>query len=72
MLQDKSRLIGRKEIAYYIGCSVWTVSAMVKAGLKCSGGGMKGKPAMTKKEWVDDFFVDNPDFVARKYLTKNN
>lgn len=70
MFQNKTNLIGRKEIASYSGCSVWTVSAMIKAGLKCSGGGIKGKPAITKKEYVDNFFDENPSFIARDYLIK--
>tara|TARA_Y100000361_G_scaffold140853_1_gene145381 strand:- start:5485 stop:5697 length:213 start_codon:yes stop_codon:yes gene_type:complete len=70
MYQNKNNLIGRKEIARYAGCSVWTVSAMIKAGLQCSGGGVKGKPAITKKEFVDEFFIDNPKFIARDYLIK--
>jgi hypothetical protein len=60
-------LIGRKEIASYAQCSVWTVTAMIKAGLVCSGGKIKGKPPVTKTTDVDNFFRDNTDFTARSY-----
>tara|TARA_B100002019_G_scaffold293349_1_gene320329 strand:- start:1497 stop:1718 length:222 start_codon:yes stop_codon:yes gene_type:complete len=63
-------LIGRKEIANYANVSVWTVSAMVKAGLNCSGGKKKGKPPITTKQAVDEFLIDNKNFVARKYHIK--
>lgn len=69
MMDDKNLLIGRKEIANHARCSVWTVTAMIKAGLKCSGGKIKGKPPITTKESVDDFLL-NHDFVARNYLKK--
>jgi|TARA_Y100000004_G_scaffold121532_1_gene136621 hypothetical protein len=60
-------LIGRQEIADYAVCSTWTVTAMLKAGLKASGGKVKGSPPRTKKEYVDQFFIDNPDFNASKF-----
>lgn len=63
------RLVGRKEIASYARCSVWTVTAMIKAGLKCSGGRVKGRPPVTKTCHVDKFFEDHIDFTARKYHT---
>jgi hypothetical protein len=66
---NNNNLIGRKEIACYAGCSVWTVTAMIKAGLKCTGGKIKGKPPITKKEYVDDF-LHTQEFVARNYLKK--
>lgn len=69
MRGDKDLLIGRKEIASHARCSVWTVTAMIKAGLKCTGGKIKGKPPITTKETVDNFLL-NKDFVARNYLKK--
>tara|TARA_R100000773_G_scaffold29104_1_gene24994 strand:- start:10513 stop:10731 length:219 start_codon:yes stop_codon:yes gene_type:complete len=60
-------LVGRQEIADYAGVSVWTVTAMQKAGLQASGGKVKGSPPRTKKNWVDEFFEKNPDFVASDY-----
>lgn len=66
---DNNILIGRKEIASHARCSVWSVTAMIKAGLKCTGGKIKGKPPITTKEIVDDFLL-NKDFVARNYLKK--
>ena len=60
-------LVGRKEIAHYAGVSCWTVTAMIKAGLQSSGGHIKGSPPRTKKEWVDKFFEESPDFVASHY-----
>lgn len=60
-------LIGRQEIADYCGCSTWTVTAMLKAGLQASGGKINGSPPRTKKEWVDNFFISNPNFVANDY-----
>ena len=61
------RLVGRKEIAEYAKCSVWTVTAMIKAGLRCSGGRKKGKPPVTNTYHVDNFFEENLDFTARSY-----
>ena len=63
----KDWLIGRQEIADYSQCSTWTVTAMLKAGLRASGGKVKGSPPRTKPEWVDEFFVENPNFIAREY-----
>lgn len=60
-------LIGRKEISNYARVSVWTVTAMIKAGLECTGGRKKGKPPITTKSNVDDFFKNNVAFVARDY-----
>tara|TARA_Y100000004_G_C8800330_1_gene363098 strand:+ start:170 stop:322 length:153 start_codon:yes stop_codon:yes gene_type:complete len=40
---------------------------MLKAGLKASGGKVKGSPPRTKPEWVDEFFAENPDFIASEY-----
>ena len=60
-------LIGRKEIANYARVSVWTVTAMVKCGLECSGGRKKGSPPITTKNKVDNFFKENLDFTANKY-----
>lgn len=64
------RLIGRQEIATYAGVSVWTVTAMIKAGLRCSGGKVKGSPPVTNTLHVDKFFEENLDFTARSYHTK--
>lgn len=61
------RLVGRQEIASYAKCSVWTVTAMIKAGLRCSGGRKKGKPPVTNTCHVDNFFEENLDFTARSY-----
>ena len=63
-------LIGRQEISDYARVSVWTVTAMLKAGLQSSGGGKKGLEPRTKKEWVDKFFIDNPKFNASEYNRK--
>ena len=60
-------LIGRQEIADYAKVSVWTVTAMQKAGLTCSGGKKKGSPPRCKPIDVDNFFNDNPDFCASDY-----
>ena len=62
-------LVGRDEIADYAKCSVWTVTAMIKAGLRCSGGKTKGSPPRTTKKDVDDFFKYKKDFVASDYHT---
>lgn len=60
-------LVGRQEIADYARVSVWTVTAMVKAGLQCSGGGKKGSEPRAKKEWVDSFFEERPNFSASEH-----
>lgn len=60
-------LIGRQEIADYARVSVWTVTAMIKAGLVCYTGGRRGSPPRTTAENVDNFFKDNPNFVASDY-----
>lgn len=64
---DSPWLIGRKEIAAYSRSSVWSVTAMVSAGMRCSGGKVKGQEVRTKREWVDDFLENNPDFRASDY-----
>lgn len=61
-------LIGRQEIADYAKVSVWTVTAMMKAGLECSGGKVRGSPPRTTKTRVDNFYTSNPDFVASDYI----
>lgn len=60
-------LIGRQEIADYARVSVWTVTAMIKAGLVCYGGQIRGHPPRTTKAEVDNFIRLNPDFVASDY-----
>lgn len=60
-------LVGRQEIADYARTSKWTVTAMIHAGLKCSGGRIKGSEPRTKTEWVDTFFENNPNFIASHY-----
>lgn len=60
-------LIGRQEIADYAKCSTWTVTAMIKAGLRCSGGQVKGSPPRTTTKNVDDFFKYKKDFRASDY-----
>ena len=63
-------LVGRQEIADYAKCSTWTVTAMVKAGLRCSGGKVKGSPPRTTKKDVDDFLKYKRDFRASDYHSK--
>lgn len=60
-------LVGRQEIADYAKCSVWTVTAMIKAGLECSGGNIGGSPPKTTKLNVDKFYKNNPNFIASHY-----
>lgn len=60
-------LVGRQEIADYAKTSKWTVTAMIHAGLRCSGGRVKGSEPRTKPKWVDEFFENNPNFVASHY-----
>ena len=60
-------LIGRQEIADYCRCSTWTVTAMIKAGLKCSGGKTKGSPPRTTTDDVYNFFKYKQDFKASDY-----
>ncbi len=60
-------LIGRQEIADYSRVSVWTVTAMLKAGLNCYSGTGRGSQPRTTKQDVNNFFKDNPDFIASDY-----
>lgn len=60
-------LIGRKEIAAYARVSVWTVTAMLKAGLEYYGVQRKGSQVRTTKLAVDNFFKNNPEFIASDY-----
>ena len=60
-------LIGRQEIADYAKCSVWTVTAMMKAGLICYGGRVRGSQPRTTTSNVDEFYMNNSDFVASDY-----
>lgn len=59
-------LVGRQQIADYANCSTWTVTMMIRAGMKCLGGRVKGSEPRTKKEWVDKFFEDHEDFSPSK------
>lgn len=61
-------LIGRQEIADHAGVSTWYVTAMIKAGLEVHGGKVKGSPPRTRPEKVDQFFDQNPDFVASRLM----
>jgi hypothetical protein len=70
MKTESPWLVGRQQIADYANCSPWTVTMMLKAGLRCYGGGRNGAEARTKREWVDDFFENNPDFVASRHRVR--
>ena len=50
-------LIGRQEIADYSRVSVWTVTAMLKAGLICYSGAGRGSPPRTTKQDVKCFIA---------------
>ena len=60
-------VFGRQEIGDYAKVSVWTVTAMIKAGLECSGGNIGGSPPRTTKLNVDKFYKNNPNFIASHY-----
>lgn len=60
-------LVGRQEIADYAKCSPWSVTMMIKAGMQCYGGKVRGSEPRVRREWVDEFFKNNPDFVASRY-----
>lgn len=60
-------LIGRQEIADYARVSVWSVTAMAKAGLVFYGKQCRGSSIRTTKKNVDEFFINNPDFTAAHY-----
>ena len=64
-------LLGRQEIADYARVSVWTVTAMIKAGLKIYNEPKKGIEPRTTKEDVDNFFKQHSNFVAREWHKPN-
>tara|TARA_R110001632_G_scaffold220968_1_gene351217 strand:+ start:2052 stop:2285 length:234 start_codon:yes stop_codon:yes gene_type:complete len=66
-MKNNEWLIGRQEIATYSRVSKWTVTAMIHAGLRCSGGKIKGSEPRARPEWVDIFFETHPNFVASHY-----
>ena len=70
MKTESPWIVGRQAIGDYANVSVAVVTAMIKAGLKCSGGKKKGLEPRSKAEWIDEFFEDNPNFIARNYLKK--
>jgi len=69
-MKNTNWLVGRQEIGQYARVSTWTVTAMIHAGLKCSGGRVKGSEPRTKCDWVDDFFEKHPNFIASHYHRK--
>jgi hypothetical protein len=43
---------------------------MIRAGMHCHGGKISGSEPRAKREWVDAFFEENPDFVASRYRVR--
>lgn len=70
MTHESPWIVGRQAIGDYAGVSVWTVTMMIKAGLKCYGGKKNGLEPRSKPEWIDDFFDSHPNFTARDYMKK--
>lgn len=70
MSEGSPWLVGRQEIADYAKCSTWSVTMMIKAGLRCYGGKVRGSEPRTKEQWVDDFFEENPDFKASRHRVR--
>lgn len=70
MKQESPWIIGRQAIGDYAGVGVSFVTAMIKAGLRCCGGKRKGLEPRSKAEWIDEFFENNPNFIARDHLKK--
>ena len=70
MKTESPWIVGRQAIGDYAGVSTWTVTAMIKAGLRCCGGKKNGCEPKSKAEWIDEFIENNPDFIARDYFKK--
>jgi len=70
MKTDTPWLVGRQQIADYANCSPWSVTMMIRAGMHCHGGKISGSEPRAKREWVDAFFEENPDFVASRYRVR--
>ena len=65
-MSESAWLIGRQEIADYAQCSTWTVTMMIKAGMKCEGGKIRGSEPHAMCEWIDEFRRNNPNFSAKR------
>ena len=65
--QESEALIGRQEIADYAKVSTWTVTCMIKQGLKVYG--TKRVPRCLKDS-VDCFYLENQEFSTRKFYKR--